>query len=219
MSALPELPDLEKIRTHLSRAQGRRSALQDSLRRVDEEISELRDEESVLEHVSALFRSLIDSEIKDAVTALEDLQAEALKAVFDDQELSVETRVAVERGKVAVDLVTTKTLSDGTVQKGISREAFGGSVTTVESVLLRVLILAKRDMRRFLLLDEALPAFDPRYATNMGKFLVALCDRLGLDILIITHNQTFVDASHRSYRVRQSRKDTARFVLENEVQR
>lgn len=219
MEGLPDVPTMDEVMSLVNQVQGRRSALQDNLQQVEREVESLRDEQSLLEHVAALFRQLIDAEISDAVESLEGLQSEALHTVFDDQELSVEAKVGVERGKVSVDLITKKQLEDGTVQRGVSRESFGGSVTTVESVILRVLVLIKRDMRRLLLLDEALPAFNPRYAANMGSFLVALCDRLGMDVLMITHNPTFVDNAHRSYRVRQHKKDTARFDLVHEVKR
>ena len=54
---------------------------------------------------------------------------------------------------------------------------------------------------KLLLMDESLPAFDNNYVQNMGKFLSLLCSRLGLDILLVTHNQSLVDSADKAYRI------------------
>lgn len=218
MAAVPSIPSLSDLQTKFSRAAGRRDTLLRNLRDTRKEITDLIEEESLLDHVEALLRSLIDAEISEAVKAVEDLQTEALKSVFTDQDLAVRAEVSVERGKVSVALVTTQTEADGSMTEGVSNQSFGGSVTTVESVLLRILVLMRRGLRPLILLDEALPAFDANYASNMGEFLKALCDRLEIDILMVTHNPMFFENSHRTYRV-QRHRDEARFDLVSEVQR
>jgi len=198
------VPSLSNLKTKLSRAKGRRDTLVSNLHSIEREIISLREEESLLDHVEVVFRRMIDAEISDAVKAVEELQTEALQSVFTDQKLSVRADVATERGKVAVTLVTTQEEADGTVTEGESSSTFGGSVTTVESVLLRILVMTRRGLRPLLLLDESLPAFDSNYAANMGQFLMLLCDRLGVDLLMITHNPMFFDSAHRAYRIRRS---------------
>jgi hypothetical protein len=213
-----QVPSIAGLQAKLSRAQGRRDSLLQRLQDIRREILDLKEEESLLDHVEALFRGLIDAEISEAVKAVEDLQTEALRAVFTDQDLSVRADVSTERGKIAVSLVTTQTEGDGSVTEGGCNESFGGSVTTVESVLLRLLVMLRRGLRPVLVLDEALPAFDPNYATNMGQFLMSLCDRLGVDILMVTHNPMFFESAHRAYRIRRH-QDSVRFDLVSEVQR
>lgn len=50
------------------------------------------------------------------------------------------------------------------------------------------------------LLDEALPAFDAGYIVNVGEFLKVLCDRLGVDLLMITHNIPLWESIDNAYR-------------------
>jgi chromosome segregation ATPase len=207
----PALPDIEGLKANLNRVQGRKDFLLRRQQDIKRTILDLTEERSLLEHVQELLRGLIDAEIEEAVSAVEDLTTEALRAVFNDQDLSVRADVGTERGKVSVSLLTSQKIGEEETV-GQTNEAFGGSVTTVQSVLLRVLIMLRRGLRPILVLDESLPAFDPNYAANMGQFLVMLCDRLGLDILMVTHNPFFFEAAQRAYKVKRH-QGAAKFEL------
>ena len=194
-------PDISALRSRADRAVGRRDGVQSRLKQVNADIKRLENEEELLDLVAGLFRTLIDQEVTVGVQAVERLLTEGLQAVFDDQDLKVEAKVEVQRGKVSVDLVTKQVQPDGTVIEGVSSDAFGGAVTTVESILLRIIVVMRRGLRLLLLLDEALPAFDSNYAANMGRFLNTLAEKLGLDLLLVTHNPALVDAAGRAYRI------------------
>jgi hypothetical protein len=171
------------------------------LKATKEDIVRLEAEGQLLDLVTELFRHLIDQEVTLGVQAVEKLETEGLQTVFDDQDLRVRADVEVQRGKVSVDLVTVQKDADGSEVEGLSNDAFGGAVSTVQSVLLRLIILVRRGLRPLLLLDESLPAFDSNYVINMGRFLSVLCARLGVDILLVTHNPALVEAADRAYRI------------------
>lgn len=164
------------------------------------EIDNLRLQRETLDKVSALFRALIDEEVNDGVASIEHLQTEGLRAVFNDQDLSVKAEVSESRGKISVDLTTIQN-KDGEITEAHSLDAFGGAVTTVQSVLMRVGVIMTQGMRPLILLDESLPAFDDNYVHNMVQFLSDLCDRLKFDILLVTHNQSIVESAHKAYRL------------------
>ncbi|MDB4278186.1 hypothetical protein N9917_01150 [Deltaproteobacteria bacterium] len=201
--ALPELPvdAVAALRSRLDRTKGFRDAVEIRLEDTKTEITTLEAEEEMLDLVAGLFRTLIDAEVTEGVKAVEHLQTEGLQAVFDDQDIKVRADVELLRGKVSVDLLTVQTRKDGTIIEGMSQDAFGGAVTTVQSVLMRAIVLLRRGMFPLLLLDESLPAFDENYVANMGRFLSGLCDRLDMDILLVTHNPMLVEAAQRSYRI------------------
>jgi len=198
---LQPLPDLSRLQSQASEAKGLRDGLRRALQLLQGKIRALEDEEELLEMTSSLLRTLIDKEVEAGVKAVEDLQTEGLQAVFDDQDLSVKASIDIQRGKVSVDLLTVQKLPDGTTIEGLPTDAFGGSVLTVQSILLRIIVMMRRDLRRFILLDEALPAFDSNYISNMGSFLSELCKRLDIDILMVTHNPALFEAADRSYRI------------------
>lgn len=206
------VPAIDHLRSHADRLLGERGAALRRLEGTKKDIKRLTNEGELLDLVQGILRKLIDKEVTTGVQAVERLLTEGLQAVFTDQDLSVRAEVTTQRGKVAVNLLTVQKQPDGSVVEGVSSDAFGGAVSTVESVLLRIIVMKRRDLRPFLLLDETLPAFDSNYVTNMGQFLALVCDRLGIDILLVTHNQALVDAAHKAYRIVRG-KDGAKFEV------
>lgn len=202
---------LRSLRSKADQALGRKDSLQTRLNQVTQQIQTLSQEDLLLDKVSNVFRHLIDKEICDGVTAVEKLLSDGLQSVFDDQELCVTSEVETQRGKVSVEFVTTQKTTDGKTIQGVSSDSFGGAVTTVESVLMRLCVLTKRGQRPLLLLDEALPAFDQDYVSNMGRFLRSICTTLGVDVLLVTHNPLLSDYADHSYLLRK-KDDVATFT-------
>ena len=190
-----------QLRTRADKALGYRDAEQDRLTSIETEITTLDAEEQLLALVSGLFRSLIDQEVTEGVRAVETLQSEGLQAVFSDMDITVRADVNLQRGQVAVDLLTLQTQPDGSVTEAASLDAYGGSIASVQSVLMRIIVILRRDMRPFLLLDESLAAVAENYVPAVGQFLAQLCERLDMDVLAVSHNPVLVEAAHRAYRI------------------
>ena len=194
---------LKDLRERLASAQGQRDSVVRRLSGVKAEVRTLEEDEELLDLVANLFRTLIDREVTDNVQAVERLLTEGLQTVFEDIDLQVKASVEVQRGKVSVDLLTVRTQPDGTVTEGGATDAYGGSVATVQSVLLRVIVMLRRGMRPLILLDESLGAVADHYVPNVGRFLSVLCERMGMDVLVVTHNPTLVEAADKAYRIRK----------------
>lgn len=184
-------------------AQGRREEVRRSLADARSTALQIENDIQVLDHVTTLLRTLVDAEITEGVKAIEVLQSEGVRAVFTDQDLQVRADVEVSRGKVNVSLITSQREENGTLVEGMSLDGFGGAITTVQSILLRLALIFRRGLRPVLFLDETLPAIDDRYVHNMAAFLKALCHRMGVDILLVTHNPALVDAGDRAYRIKK----------------
>jgi len=184
-------------------AQGRREEVRRSLADAKSTALQIENDIQVLDHVTALLRTLVDAEITEGVKAIEVLQSEGVRAVFTDQDIQVRADVEVSRGKVNVSLITSQRKENGDLIEGMSLDGFGGAVTTVQSILLRLALIFRRGLRPVLFLDETLPAFDDKYVHNMAAFLKVLCHRMGVDILLVTHNPTLVDAGDRAYRIKK----------------
>jgi len=195
-----ELPSVTILRSQVDRVLGRRDGVQIKLGKVEDEIRVLEQEQLLLDLVAALLRRLVDQEVTIGIQAVEKLQTEGLQTVFEDQDLRIRAEVGEKQGKVSVDLLTVQR-TGGLEVEGVSNDVFGGAISTVESILLRIIIMFRRGLRPVLFLDEALPAFDSNYISNMGQFLSVLCSRLGMDILAVTHDPMLVEAADRGYRI------------------
>lgn len=183
-----------------------------------QEIRVLQQEDTLLLQVSELFRQMVDAELTDAVKLTEQLLTEGLQQVFPDQQLSVRSAVDILRGKVSVEFVVAHKHPDGTVTEGVADQSFGGAVTTVLSVLLRVILIARRQLRGILLMDETLPAVENRYLPNLVAFLRALGDRMGIDMLVVTHNPQLVSQAPRAYRIKPTASGAKLEILHDEDQ-
>lgn len=195
---------LDSLRGNLSRVAALRDSAAHNLSEARHQIGSLEAEGEVLDRVADLFRTLIDREVVDNAKTVESLLTEGLQAIFDDLDLSVRSEIDIQRGKVAVDLLTVQQEPDGTVTEGNSVDAYGGSVATVQSVLLRVVVLNRRGLRPLLLLDESLGAVAEHYVPRVGQFLSLLCERMGLDVLAVSHNPALVEAATTAYRIKKS---------------
>ena len=195
---------LDSLRGNLSRVAALRDSAAHNLSEARQQIGSLEAEGEVLDRVADLFRTLIDRDVVDNAKTVESLLTEGLQAIFDDLDLSVRSEIDIQRGKVAVDLLTVQQEPDGTVTEGNSVDADGGSVATVQSVLLRVVVLNRRGLRPLLLLDESLGAVAEHYVPRVGQFLSLLCERMGLDVLAVSHNPALVEAATTAYRIKKS---------------
>lgn len=193
---------LKQLRDQAGLVRGRLDQVRNTLAGARSDVTRLSNEAELLDHVSETLRQFVDAEITDGVKAVEALQTEGLRAVFSDQDIRVRADVEVLRGKVNVSLVTVQRKADGTEVEGETLDGFGGSVSTIQSILLRLAIIFRRGLRPVLFLDETLPAFDDKYVHSMAAFLKMLCKRLGVDILLVTHNTALIEASDRAYKIR-----------------
>lgn len=196
--------DLNSLKSSLDRSLALRDASRSRLKTIQQDIKLLESEIVLLDGVQALLQKFIDQEVNIGVQAVTQLLTEGLQAIFNDQDIVVKSEVVIEKGKVAVNLITHQTpVGDTQVVEGDSNDSFGGSVSTVQSVLLRVILVFRRGLRPVLLLDETLGAFDPNYVVNTGTFLNTLCKRLGMDILDVTHSTPLIETANKAYRIRR----------------
>jgi len=202
LAALDDIrADLAQAQADLNGVEALRTAALQRLAAEKVRILRLEAEDEILLRVADLFRHLVDREVVDNAKTAEDLLSEGLQAVFDDLDLRVRAEVDIQRGKVSVDLLTVQKHRDGSVTEGSSVDAYGGSVSTVQSVLLRIVVLTRRGLRPLLLLDESLSAVAEDYVPRVGQFLAVLADRLGIDILAVSHNSVIVEAATAAYRI------------------
>ena len=150
--------------------------------------------------------TLAQDEVERGVSTYISLLEEGLKAIFPEQEVGLTAEITKVRGKVAVNLKTTFKGQDGLEIEGDGMDAFGGAVTTIQSLLLRISLILKRNLRPVLILDETFPAVDENRVEILVDFLKVLCSRLDMDILCITHDPTIADNCDRGYKITPSKE-------------
>lgn len=191
-------PEQEDLFTSLCKRADRIEAKHDMLANQESEyeteIDESRDEIMVLEKVEHLYKHLLDKYVHRYAESFSEIVTEGLQSIFYDQDLAFDVVVDQKHGKVWVDF---ETVENGV--RGQSLESFGGGVSSVQSLLLRLLVLLKKELARYLILDESLAALSEEYVENAGQFIKKMCRELGVRVLLITHNKAFLEHADNSY--------------------
>lgn len=189
---------LDALESTANDLESRRDYLSERRDKLSGEIDDLEVESEVLDKVAELFKFLIDRLVYEYAASFSEVTTEGLGAIFTDQDLSFDVDVDQKWGRVSLDFITR----DGTVE-GDALESFGGGVTSVESLLLRILVVLKSGLARYLFLDESLASLADVYVPQCGEFLRGLCEDLDVNVLLITHNRKFLEWSDHAYEARR----------------
>lgn len=94
-------------------------------------------------------------------------------------------------------------VSDGGTE--VELAARGGGITDVVSLLLRVLSLyqGKGGALRTLFLDEPLKSVDTTTAVRASRFFRVLAEKLGINVVMVSHRDDIIDDATDVYRVKR----------------
>jgi hypothetical protein len=181
------------------------------------EVVSLTSEVDILTKVTELFRHLMDQLIEKQVKIVERVSTEGLQTVFPDLNLSLESEVEPKYNKISVDFFLRRGPKEHPAShRGHPLSSFGGGPSSVVSLILRVLAVKKLKLAPCLILDESLGAVSEEYIDSTGQFIRALAEKLGFDILLVTHKPGFLDHAKHSYRCHEETEDdgvTTRLAL------
>lgn len=182
-----------------------RDRLNRDLAEKETEVQQLGVEIEKLTMVSELFRKLMDLMVDKQVRAVESVVTEGLRSIFHDLDLSFEADVGPKYNKIAVEFFLRHgTKEDPLSHRGKPLDSFGGGPSSVASLVLRILTVLRLKRFPILFLDEALAAVSVDYVDQTGLFLTSLAQRMKIDILLVTHQQGFVEHADRAYRCSES---------------
>lgn len=208
---------LQAVRESRTKLVTLRDRLADELQAKETEVKALDYEVDLLTKVGELFRVLMDQMVDRQVKIVEKVATDGLQRVFPDLGLSLESEVGPKYNKIAVDFFIRKG-SGPMSHRGRPLESFGGGPSSVVSLILRVLTIKKLKRWPILVLDESLAAVSDDYIEYTGRFVRALAERLGFDILLVTHKQAFLEHAHMAYRGTEEQADGVTYLELRKVQ-
>lgn len=190
---------LKTLRKRAEFMKGAKASAQTVVEDLEEQVLSLTKETSKLGKVQLVLSKLVDNMVREDLLAIDKLVNYGLHIVFPDRNLLFKTEMVPVDGKMQVKF---STLDEG---KPVADDTYG-SVSVVQSVLLRVLCLMKMTKCRLLLLDETFSALDNDYIQRIGVLLKELATQARLDILFVTFNGVVSDAN-RVLRARLDKKN------------
>lgn len=188
----------QELRRRIDRIDGFYKSIKSREAEIGAEILTVKAEIDLLTKTSVVLKHMLDIMVKDEIEKMANLVTYGLKTIFEGQDLSFMPVITKKADKMNIEL---KTVCDG-----IEGEfgSYGGSVAVIESFLLRVLCILKKNYARILLLDETFASVGDSYIPNTSKLISELSKKLGMDVLLVTHQAGFLENADHAYRVRRS---------------
>ena len=160
--------------------------VQSVIANAEESLSEINRERELIERSLLALKQVRPLLSGSSIRECEDLANAAIRSIFGftyTVEYDLETnRFVLNKGEYSTDL----------------SEAEGGGIITVISFVFLVYLIVKLNKRRVIYLDEAFTQVSDSYFGAFIGFVNSLCDDLGFDLLLVSHDQriTADDVQH-----------------------
>lgn len=187
--------DLDKYKDRLLRMEVQLESLSSQYNSLSKQEVELSNKVNLLQEVNKFFADTISHKIVDTKIALENLVNQGLSYVFGDS-IKIEIQSVFKNNKTQFALSVVK----DKVNKGRA-EDFGGGVLAVIAFLLKVSAVIITKTERFMIFDESLTFVSVEYQEPLSKFISKLCEQMGFDIVLISHQpklSTFADVVYNA---------------------
>ena len=188
---------VKELRTRVEQLRGERAKIQGQLKETKREIRELRSQLRNHERAREVVREVGLKTQQQLQYHVSNITSLALEAVFSDPyELVVE--FVERRNKTECDLWFQR---DGERVKPLL--AAGGGAVDVASFALRVACwsMYRPRSRNVLVLDEPFRYLSTDLLPKAAEMLKQISDKLGLQILMITHSEELAQEADRMYRI------------------
>jgi hypothetical protein len=188
-------------RRRLDRAAGEAVSLGREYRRQQGVAAAATSNAELYELANAVLTSVADEEQARVVLALEQLVTRGLQVVFDDS-LSFHVVTSVRSSRAEVDFVVRTTLPDADPIDTPVIDARGGGLAAVVGFMMRVVVvLLTPGARRLFVLDESFGNVSAEYEGRLAEFIRQLCERAGVQVILVTHSDAYSDFADRHYRL------------------
>lgn len=155
----------------------------------------------VIQESAVYYKRSQDILYEKSVGALRDLINSALSFVFYDKRYEISINLEDKRG--------TKTLGfnildlDNGTEVNI-KNGCGNGVRSVVSAILNIFAILNKNSK-ILILDEKYSHISTDYISSFFEFLNKICQDKQMRIIMVTHDQRFLDFADKTYRVTDGR--------------
>ena len=167
------------------------------------EISGLAEAVETLDRTTIFLNSLGEEKQLKAQQTIEELVTRGLQTIFDET-LSFHILQTV-RGKTAnVEFLVRTTLDGREIETPVMEARGGGLAATIGFLLRLVVMLLDKGTRHenIMLLDETFAHVSAEYLDPLRSFLRQVVDKTGVQIVLVTHQNEFIEDADRIYRFR-----------------
>lgn len=205
-SSTSSVSDLKKalrdVADSLARREGQRDMLQTTLDKTTQDIMTTDSRLDYMKLIEIFLTQFADERQASVYKQIEATVSDGLRTVFgEDIRLSISNKVVGARTETVFTLISET--SEGTLETSIM-EARGGGVAAIVGFLIQaVLVLLTPGIRPILFLDESFRNVSEEYQEPLSQFIRDLCDRTGLQVVLVTHQPSIAEHATNWYSFKQ----------------
>lgn len=158
------------------------------------------------EEATAFLNSFADERQAKVQRQIETLVTHGVQTIFGDG-LTFHVISEQKANRTEVTFSLRSMMGEEVVETPIL-DARGGGVAAVVGFLLRLIITLLREDRPLLVLDETFAQLSADYEPALAEFLRDLVDQTGVQIIMVTHSESFSEHADRVYRFGQKQGQT-----------
>lgn len=192
---------LARARRTLDQQRGEAFALATAGQQITAEISHLTDIAELHERAAHVLTAIGEQRQDTAQRTIEALVTQGLQTIFGD-DLSFHLVPSVRAKTPVVDFRVRSTLTDGRVVDTDVMDARGGGLAATVGFLLRLVNLLLNQHRRdpVMFLDETFAHVSAEYLPRLVEFLKELIAKTPVQVVMVTHEDSFLEAADVTYR-------------------
>jgi len=184
--------------------------VKNSISEVDSRLSILEEEKNTLKLCKPIIDDIISKFSNSLLKKLEDLLTIGLKQIFFDKNYSVQIKVVDKRNSKCVELLLN---DNGNLIPIKNSNVAGGVLVVIASIIQMFYIINLDSVDKFMFLDEQFTAISKIYVPQFMEFVKSLCEETGLVIVLITHDDKFMQYGDRVYLA-----NSGKFTLQESVE-
>lgn len=213
MSTKTTIAELESSLTVAENAQQREIGLLQALvsrgAKAQDRFEASQTQAKVCEEAARLLAQFADDRQAQAISTIETITSAGLSQIFGEQiELKIEQVTRARRVEMDIKVKT------GDLETSIL-DARGGGLAAVAGFLLRLtILLLTKDVRRFIAADEPFAQLSEEYLVPTAEFLVDICSKADIQLIMVTHHTEFAEAADTVIRMVKTQQNTAKVIID-----
>ena len=187
------------LNTHLNGLAFKQKAVDDQLLGARATMKNLEDRKAHFTKCVAVTDKVIEKVAAQGVGRVEQVVTQGLQLVFGQMISCVLEKRVLAKGTTYAVKIKVETENGPVIDDPM--EAFGGGPVNMIAFLMRMLMIHRFKLAKFMVLDEAFNNVSVSYLPEVSALLKSLTDEHGYDILAITHQTPLSAQSDRTYLV------------------
>lgn len=187
------------LNTHLNGLTSQQKAVELQLTGARTTMQTLETEKAHLVKCIAVTDKVIEQVAANGVGRVEQVVTQGLQLVFGPAIACVLEKRVMAKGTTYAVKIKVETENGSVVDDPM--EAFGGGPVNMIAFLMRMLMIHRFKLAKFMVLDESFNNVSAKYLPEVSALLRSMTDEHGYDILAITHQPALASAADRTYLV------------------